>query len=92
MLDEIDQAVSQARDSENGNIEVIKIGSSHLATKLNFSQSTICRNGYPEFFTTYYDSVAYRENNGLIIDVEKWVEERKKQREKLAEKNKEDDN
>lgn len=84
MLSEIDERVAEARKHESSEIENIKIGSSHLATKLNFSQSTICRNGFPEFFTKYFDSIEYYENKGLIIEIETFVEERKEQREKVA--------
>lgn len=87
MLDEIDRAVSEARDTENRDVEVITVSSAYLATELNYSQSTIVRNGFPDFFKRYYESTAYVENKGLRINVDKWVEERKEQREKLAEKN-----
>lgn len=86
MLDELDRAVSRARDPEDGQeIEMIKISSSYLATRLNYSRSTITKNGFPHFFTEYFDSIEYRENKGLYIEIEKYVEERKNQREKVAE-------
>lgn len=82
MSDKIDEAVSQARDNDR---EKILLSSSYLATELNWSQSTICRNGFPDFFTRYFDSAIYKENKGLFVKTEKWVEERKEQREKIAE-------
>lgn len=82
MLDEIDGYVSEAR--ENSTVERIIVKSGTLATDLNFSQSTICRNGFPNFFTRYFDSIRYKENKGLVIECEEYVEERKKQREKIA--------
>lgn len=82
MLDSIDQAVSEARDSEH---KRIKLSSSYLANSINYSQSTVCRNGFPQFFTRYFDSAVYKENRGLYINTEEWVEERKEQREKVAE-------
>jgi len=82
MLDEIDKYVSTA--TENRDVERIIVKSGTLATELNFSQSTICRNGFPNFFTKYFDSITYKENKGLLVECEKYVEERKKQREKIA--------
>jgi len=82
----MDRAVAQARDSEdNDNIEIIKISSSYLATELNYSRSTITKNGFPDFFTRYFDSIEYKENKGLYIKIEDYVEERKSQRKELAE-------
>jgi hypothetical protein len=88
MLDVIDKRVAEARNEENKGI-IVSAGD--LATELNWSQSTICRNGFPEFFTKYYDSTQWSNSKGLKILAEEWVEERKEQREKLAELNEEDE-
>lgn len=86
MLNELDEMVGEARDK---NRAALLVRSRTLAERLNFSQSTICRNGYPEFFTRHYDSIKYQENKGIRIEAEEYVEERKTQREKLAEYNEE---
>lgn len=85
MLNVLDKLVAEARESDNDNLEKIMVRSSSIAERMNWSQSTICRNGYPEFFTRHFESVEYRENKGVFIDIEQWVEERKDQRERLAE-------
>lgn len=82
MLNELDKFCSKAREQEK---EQFLVRSRTLAEKLNFSQSTICRNGFPDFFTSNYESIRYQENKGIVITTKDFVEERKKQREKLAE-------
>lgn len=84
MLDEIDKKVKKAREYEKREIEEVLVRSGTLATELNFSQSTICRNGFPQFFTKYFDSIHYKENKGIIIEIEEYVEERKEQRKQIA--------
>ena len=86
MINELDEMISQARDKNRSGI-LVRSGT--LAERLNYSQSTICRNGYPQFFTRHYDSIEYKENKGITIQCEEFVEERKTQREKLAELNEE---
>lgn len=81
MLDLIDERIGKAREQDKKGI-IVSAGD--LATELNWSQSTINRNGFPEFFTKYYDSTEWKNNKGLKIVAEEWVEERKEQREKLA--------
>lgn len=90
MLDKIDKRVSEVREQFDDENKKILVKSADLATKLNFSQSTVCRNGFPEFFTQYFDSITYQENRGIIIETEKYVEERKKQREEISELKSED--
>lgn len=80
MLDTIDKKNAQAREQ---NLEEYLIRSSTLAVELNWSQSTICRNGFPEFFTRHFNSITYKQNKGIVIQTEEYVEERKTQREKL---------
>jgi len=86
MLDVIDKKVSELRDK---NHEQLKVTSRKLALALNWNQSVIVRNGYPDFFEEAFDSIEYKEQKGIFIDIEEYVEERKEQREKLAERKEE---
>lgn len=92
MLNQLDKAVADSRgDKENpSSPEKIRVSSSYLADKLNYSRATITRNGFPSFFNRYYESVTHQPKKGIIINIEKWVEERKEDREKLASKNQEE--
>lgn len=82
MLEVIDKRIAEARENDKKGVIV---SSGNLANKLNWSKSTINRNGFPEFFQEYYDSTEWLNNKGLKIIAEEWVEERKEQREKLSE-------
>lgn len=83
MLDVIDKKIAEVRKTE---AEELKVTSRKLASALNWNQSVIVRNGYPDFFEDAFESIIYKEQKGIYIDIEKYVEERKEQREKLAER------
>jgi len=87
MVNELDKAVSDARDQDKENV---LISAGYLADRLNYSSSTINRNGYPQFFKTNFESITHKNKKGLLVRVDKFVEERKEQREKLSELNKDD--
>lgn len=82
MVNELDKAVADARDQEK---EKVLISSGYIADRLNYSSSTINRNGYPQFFKTNYESIIHKDKKGLLVRCDEYVEERKEQREKLSE-------
>lgn len=81
MLNVLDRLVAKGRDK---NRDRVKVSSGYIADELNYSSSTINRNGYPQFFDRHYESINHKANKGLIIHTEKYTEERKEQREKLS--------
>jgi len=87
--DILDRYVSKARERD---VNYVIISLDIISDELSRPKPTLYAHGYYNYFKQRYESVEYVKLEGLKIDIEKWVEERKEERKSIYKKKIEGEN